>query len=78
MRAYGYERDSEAESPCELSEATLLCTIEELDRIIRFLETVRDTCQQCDSVKGFHQHFRDFDPQWDSKQADFIICMTDE
>lgn len=74
MRAFGYERNSEAEMPYSLSETTLLCTKEELEKIIDFLTKVHSDITEMKNVDGCHWHFRDYDPSWTKEQSDMIIC----
>ncbi len=78
MRAYGYSRSSDTDTPDVLSEATLLCTKEELDQIISFLQDIQRKCQSHDNVNGFHAHYRDFSSRWNPSESDFIICLTED
>lgn len=78
MLAYGYSRSSNADAPDELSEATLLCTKEELDQIIAFLQDIQQKCQSYDTVKGFHVHYRDFRSHCNHSDSDFIVCLTED
>lgn len=78
MLAYGYSRNSETDYPESLSETTLLCTKEELVRIIGFLQDIQSKVTSYESVNGFHAHFRDYDPRWSTAHSDFIISLKDE
>ena len=77
MLAYGYPRNSTADEPSALSEATLLCTKEELDQIITFLQSIQRKCQN-NEMDGFHAHFQDFQENWNNDESDFIICLKDK
>ena len=78
MLAYGYPRNSESDYPEQLQEASLLCTKEELDRIIEFLQNLQSKSSSFESVTGIHAHFRDYDKCWNASSSDFIICLRDE
>lgn len=56
MIAFGYEKDNDEEKLMKLSETTLQCNNEELDRIIDFLNRIKNTNYEA----GDHYHYRDF------------------
>lgn len=72
MKAFGYEK--EKKKLLKLSEVTLECDLEEIDKIIEFLITVKESH---DAVKEktdmCHSHFRDWDKKWNENQSDIII-----
>lgn len=78
MLAYGYPFHSDAETPEALIEASLICTREELDSVISFLQKIRDEYRDYDEVAGIHRHYRDFRNTWDETQSDFILCLSDQ
>ncbi len=57
----------------ELREATVHCTIEELDNIIEFLIQVRDEHKPYGNDGTCHTHYRDWDRSWTDEQSDFIV-----
>ncbi len=81
MKAYGYDRaNEEAEAPMELKEVSLQCTTEQLDKMISFLNYVREHSVkhpvqykegECD-----HFHYRDWLKTWTKKESDFIILLV--
>ena len=78
MLAYGYDWDSQGRRlPQTLREVSLDCSREELDRLIRFLQDVREEAagEKLDSLS--HWHFRDWDPAWTQEHSDFIILLSD-
>ena len=52
MIAFGYEKDNDEEKLMKLSETTLQCNNEELDRIIDFLNRIKNTNYEA----GDHQN----------------------
>ena len=54
MIAFGYEKDNDEEKLMKLSETTLQCNNEELDRIIDFLNRIKNTNYEA----GDHYHYR--------------------
>jgi len=75
MKVYGYEKSNE--DFVELREASIECTMDELDRIIKFLQ---NTKEQHNKAKGkteiCHSHYRDWDKEWSKEQSDIIIFTT--
>ena len=74
MIAFGYEKDNDAEKLMKLSETTLQCNNEELDRIIDFLNWIKNTNYEA----GDHYHYRDFNKKWTSEESDFIIFLEED
>ena len=72
MLAYGYEWDSEAQGPDLLRETSLVCTGEELDLLIAFLQELRENGAPDD-----HRHFRDWCESWTQEQSDLIVFMSE-
>ena len=73
MIAFGYEKDNDEEKLMKLSETTLQCNNEELDRIIDFLNRIKNTNYEA----GDHYHYRDFNKKWTSEESDFIIFLEE-
>ena len=74
MIAFGYEKDNDEEKLMRLSETTLQCNNEELDRIIDFLDRIKNTNYEA----GDHYHYRDFNKKWTSEESDFIIFLEED
>lgn len=77
MKAYGYEEDGEI---ClELEEATLICSIEEIEKLIVFLQMVKERHKDISKEVDFescHTHYRDWDKEWEDSSSDFIIVTS--
>ena len=76
MLAYGYEWNSKEERPQILREASLVCTMEELDDLIHMLQDFR--AGQPQEQDGDHRHFRDWSESWSKLSSDFIIFISDK
>ena len=74
MIAFGYEKDNDEEKLMKLSETTLQCNNEELDRIIDFLNRIKNTNYEA----GDHYHYRDFNKKWTSEESDFINFLEED
>jgi hypothetical protein len=74
MIAFGYEKDNDEEKLMKLSETTLQCNNEELDRMIAFLNQIKNTNYKAED----HYHYRDFNKEWTSKESDFIIFLEED
>ena len=74
MIAFGYEKDNDEEKLMKLSETTLQCNNEELDRIKDFLNLIKNTNYEA----GDHYHYRDFNKKWTSEESDFIIFLEED
>lgn len=53
MIAFGYEKDNDEEKLMKLSETTLQCNNEELDRMIAFLNQIKNTNYKAED----HYHY---------------------
>lgn len=77
MLAYGHEWDSQGQLPQTLREVSLDCSREELDRLIEFLQSVREESAGAELDSLSHWHYRDWSPDWTEKHSDFIILLSD-
>jgi flagellin-specific chaperone FliS len=72
VKVFGYKNDSE--ELIELEEVSFQSDIEELDKIIKFLQEVKE---QHSKVIGetelCHSHFRDWDVDWKAGSTDIIF-----
>ncbi|MYL35641.1 hypothetical protein GLW05_18860 [Pontibacillus yanchengensis] len=75
MKVFGYQKDSE--NLMELQEVSFQSDIKELDKIIKFLQDVKE---QHSKVMGegeiCHSHFRDWDSEWKVGSTDIIVATT--
>lgn len=75
MQFYGYEKDSE--QLLKLSESCLECSLDELDKVIEFLQQVREKHGKIAVKTEYpHSHYRDWDKSWTSESSDFIITIS--
>ena len=58
-----------------LKEATITCTLDELDDIINFLKNVKVEHSKYKDVICC-SHFRDHNKKWDSTSSDLIVLNT--
>ncbi|MCM1370652.1 MAG: hypothetical protein NC181_02010 [Clostridium sp.] len=75
MKAFGYNKnDEEFEKILELSQVTLSCKKEDLDKIIEFLtEVKRKIKNKVDNAE--HWHYRDYNKSWTEEESDLILFM---
>lgn len=74
IEAFGYDRnDEEFEKILRLSQVTLSCTKEDLDRIIDFLNDVKSDIEKENIEEGDHWHYRDYYDSWTEEESDLII-----
>lgn len=75
MKVFGYQRDSEI--LLELHEVSFQCNITELDKIIKFLQNVKEQHSKVSGeVELCHSHFRDWDVEWKDDSTDVIVVTT--
>ena len=79
MLVYGWKKDDESELlPLELKEATLLCTKDEIDKLIHFLNDIKKEIEQTpciDMKEDWHWQYRDWFEEWTEEEGDFIISL---
>ena len=79
MKAFGYdENDEEFEKILKLSQVTLSCRKEDLEKIIEFLIEVKNESENKIVNDGDHWHFRDYNDLWTEKESDFIVFVDDD
>lgn len=75
MKVFGYQYDSE--DLIELQEVSFQGNITELDKLIKFLQQVKEQHSKVSGeVELCHSHFRDWDSDWNNGIADIIIVTT--
>jgi hypothetical protein len=75
MKVFGYQYDSE--DLIELQEVSILGSIRELDKMIKFLQEVKEQHSKVsDEVELCHSHFRDWDTEWKEGTTDIIVITT--
>ncbi len=72
MRLFGYQKDND--ELLRLEEISLQCSIEELQKIIDFLNKTRTEHAAVESKTDIcHSHFRDWDPEWKKSDPDIVV-----
>lgn len=75
MKVFGYQKDSE--NLIELQEVSFQSDIKELDKIIKFLQDVKeDHSKIIGEVELCHSHLRDWDIEWKVGSTDIIVVTT--
>lgn len=75
MRVFGYQKDSE--NLIELQEVSLQSDIKELDKIIGFLQEVKEQhSKEIEKEELCHSHLRDWDGEWKADSTDIIVVTT--
>ena len=75
VKVFGYQYDSE--DLIELQEVSFLGNIRELDKLIKFLQQVKEQHSEvCGEVELCHSHFRDWDTEWNDETTDIIVVTT--
>ncbi|MEN2776368.1 hypothetical protein ABCY62_15190 [Acetivibrio clariflavus] len=75
MKVYGYQFDSE--ELIELQEVSFQVDIKEIDKLIKFLQQVREQHSKViDETELCHSHFRDWDTEWVTGTTDIIVVTT--
>ncbi|OZM57721.1 hypothetical protein CIB95_04975 [Lottiidibacillus patelloidae] len=74
MKVFGYQKDSE--KLMELEEVTFQTDIKELDKIIKFLQVIKEQHSKVNGEVECHSHFRDWDDQWNDNSTDLIVVTT--
>lgn len=72
MRCYGYEKDTNAESPSELEEVTIQAGPETLRAVANFLLHVAEQIELHGKMFG-HEHFEDHFPR-QAGECRFIVA----
>lgn len=75
VKVFGYQKDNE--ELIELREVSFQCDIEELEKVIKFLqETKKQHSKIIGEVELCHSHFRDWDINWKDNGIDIIVVTT--
>jgi len=75
MKAFGYQKDSE--ELIELQEVSFQTDIEGLDKLIKFLQKVKEQhIKVIGKSEICHTHFRDWDVDWKADSTDIIVVTT--
>lgn len=75
MKVFGYQKESELLS--ELREVSFKCTIEELEKLIDFLEQAKVEHSRVEGKTDLcHSHLRDWDETWEKGNPDVIVVST--
>ncbi|WP_100407848.1 hypothetical protein [Bacillus solitudinis] len=75
MKVFGYQKDSE--NLMELQEVSIQSDIKELDKIIEFLQEVKEQHRKgIGEVELCHSHYSDWDDEWKVGSTDIIVVTT--
>lgn len=78
MKIFGYDsKDEEFDKIIELSQATLTCKKNDLDKIIDFLNDVKKEIDNTKVENGNHWHYRDYNDDWSEKESDLIVFIDE-
>lgn len=78
MKFFGYDsRDEEFDKIVELSQVTLTCKKNDLDKIIEFLNDVKKEIDNTKVEDGDHWHYRDYNDDWSEKESDLIVFIDE-
>ncbi len=79
MEAFGYDKnDEEFEKILKLSQVTLSCKKEDLDKIIEFLNKVKNESKNKKIDNVDHWHYRDYNKSWTEEESDLIILVDND
>lgn len=77
MRLFGYQKDSD--DLLKLDEVSIQCSIEELKKIIDFLNKVKVEHATVENKTDMcHSHFRDWEPERKKGEPDIIVLTKFE
>jgi hypothetical protein len=75
MKVYGYINNSS--DLLELQEVSFQSNIQELDKLINFLQVVKEQhSNEIGKTDMCHTHFRDWDDEWQTGTTDIIIVTS--
>jgi hypothetical protein len=75
LKVYGYQKN--IEDLIELQEVSFQSDIKELDKLIKFLQEVKEQHSKINGeVELCHSHFRDWDIEWKAGSTDIIVVTT--
>ena len=74
MELFGYERNKEKKS-LVISEATMICSKEELDKIIEYLQSIREEINKEYINPNEHWHYSDYNQDWTEKDSELVVFI---
>ena len=75
MQVAGYKKCSD--EYVELQEASLVCGLEELEKVICFLQYVKEKHgTEIMKIEYCHSHYRDWDKSWNTESTDIIVITN--
>ena len=73
MTFFGYEKGGE--KLLKMEEVSLECTCEELEKLIEFLNKVKEEHMAVKNKTDIcHSHFKDWKRKWSEEDTDFIVA----
>lgn len=74
MRLFGYEREKKKKS-LDISEASIFCSKEELEKIIQYLQSIREEIGEDYISLDEHWHYSDYNEDWTDKDSELIVFV---
>lgn len=74
MELFGYEKNKEKKS-LAISQATMICSKEELDKIIEYLQSVREEIAKEYIDTNEHWHYSDYNDNWTEKDSELVVFI---
>lgn len=74
MQLFGYERNKE--KSLDISEATMICSKEELDKIIEYLQSIREEIKEDYIDPNEHWHYSDYNEEWVEKDSELVVFIN--
>ena len=75
MKIFGYQKSND--DLLKLNEMSIQCDLDELEKIINFLKTVKkEHASVVGKIDMCHSHFRDWDKTWRKGEPDIIIVTN--
>ena len=74
MELFGYERNKDKKS-LVISEATMICSKEELDKIIGYLQSIREDINEEYIDPNEHWHYSDYNEDWTEKDSELVVFI---
>lgn len=74
MKLFGYEKNKEKKS-LEINEATMICSKEELDKIIEYLQSISEEIKEEYIDPNEHWHYSDYNDDWTEEDSELVVFI---
>lgn len=74
MELFGYERNKKKTS-LAISEASMICSKEELGKIIEYLQSIREEIEEDYIDSNEHWHYSDYNDEWTEKDSEIVVFI---